>query len=266
MIIMGLLALLKRRGSSAQKKASAQTVPAHGAFHGDRSGSGTRYAKEAWLYRHGGLIGCDVDTDIGADLRLTAIPPPVKRRRPMTEKMRSARLLNPLHFHGDLSLVHGPGGVVTITHQPHGEDDDAAAADAAETGQDLAMEADAVGDTNPNEPSYGAGDTGSTTELGFWDQNGGEDPFALLEYEPVGRAPYDHIETGMVDEMLKVTDEEDFDLPSRVPNQRNYQATFGLDDRMYSGFGPAAIIGVEDDLAMIVGCEIGCGLQTGVKG
>jgi hypothetical protein len=170
---------------------------------------------------------------------------------PMRPKHITGKKLHEPGMHGDLSITHGASGAVTITHQPHGED----AGDEASPGA-----------IDTNEPNYGsvedydaAAINRGTMQLLTYDDTS-EGKYDEMYWDPSMQQPHDQ-ETRA---HMAPTGSDVYEPPERVANSRNYAADFGLQDDWYSGFGPAAIIGCDEDL--VVAGDIGCANDTKVRG
>lgn len=120
---------------------------------------------------------------------------------------------------------------------------------------DPAPDAGDSGDDTANEPNYGAGDSGSDFAPDL--ETGGLDPFANV-VQPGDGAAYDGFAepafalddyTDDLEQSYQPVGPDPYDPAIRIPTLRNYQADFGFEPGMYSGFGPAAVIGCEVGLA-----------------
>lgn len=191
--------------------------------------------------------------------------PPVDQLRKMTPAQLSAvyaRLPPGTQIAGfpppNAFYFPNPDGTNPATVRAHGED----AGDAASPGatDDQSPNYDSVydqlqtqmaGTINQSIADYEAGtmDAGTMQMASF--DNIGESAFDPIYWDPSMLRPDNAQRVRMAPTGYDV-----YDVPEQVPNKRNYLATFGLDDDFYSGWGPAAI----------VGCDIGCGLDTKVRG
>lgn len=151
----------------------------------------------------------------------------------------------PPTVHGELTISHGPDGAVTIVHQPHGE----FGYDDGGHGLETIDSPDAVGNAYEKE-DYGAGDAGTGYHPDL--MSAGMDPFANADFgdemDEIVEAvkpffdPADDVEQAYLPEGA-------WEPETRVPVLRNPIVHFGdevgFGGELYSGFGPAPIIGCE---------------------
>jgi len=127
-----------------------------------------------------------------------------------------------LNFHlGPTSMPPGSRSLAAHAFRVHGED----------SGQE-----DNPGATDEHEPNYGAGDQGGSFNPALDD--GGMDPFANVEQ------PGDPQHDIRLAEFTDPDVDDTWDPPDQVETLRNPVVGFG--GELYSGFGPAAIIGAEE--------------------
>lgn len=164
-------------------------------------------------------------------------------------------------FHGDLTISHGPTGALTITHQPHGEDEGDAGSPGAT--DDQSPNYDSVYDQRQTEMAEAANQSVGDYEAGTMNTG----TMQMTVFDDIGESKFDPMywdpSMDRPDNAMRVrmapTGYDIYDPPEQVPNKRNYLATFGddfgLNDDFWSGWGPAPVIG----------CEIGCGDGAGLK-
>lgn len=153
------------------------------------------------------------------------------RRKHMDPHLRYGRALPGMH--GDLNITHGAGGVVTITHQPHGEDaGDASHPGAADAQSPNYGSGSIAVDTDPlvSEVDVSIGDVHGIGTPGSFDTTltgGGMSPDSMAS----DLGWYNDLSDTMNDDAnaFQGYADDPYSPPLREPTKRNYGATFGFD-------------------------------------